>query len=209
MVPPLPRYCKALRLPAAPPALLRFLRFAVPPLASYFAPAGTRRSARGPGVIHRIPQSRFIDGNDRTSQVPGGPRYERAVLSDPGGTSALGHCRASVLSSAKWTTSTPNDYQKFRGSIARPAHSLSTLRRVGYPTTTQDSLSGGWPALPGGTGYPPGPNERFQVIPSSFPRLRLAHPDNSESDKRRARRFRGNTADWTGVDRRSLRRSIS
>ena len=31
-VPPLRRYCKALRLPAAPPALLRFLRFAVPPL---------------------------------------------------------------------------------------------------------------------------------------------------------------------------------
>jgi hypothetical protein len=30
-VPPLPRYYKALRLPAAPPALLRCLRFAVPP----------------------------------------------------------------------------------------------------------------------------------------------------------------------------------
>ena len=39
--------------------------------------------------------------------------------------------------------------------------------------------SGGWPTLPGGTGYPPGPNERFQVIPSSFPRLRLAHPFQS------------------------------
>jgi len=37
--------------------------------------------------------------------------------------------------------------------------------------------SGGWPALPGGADYPPGPNERFQVIPSFFPRLRLAHPD--------------------------------
>jgi hypothetical protein len=36
--------------------------------------------------------------------------------------------------------------------------------------------SGGWPTLPGGTGYPPGPIEKFQVIPSSFPRLRLAHP---------------------------------
>jgi hypothetical protein len=36
--------------------------------------------------------------------------------------------------------------------------------------------SGGWPTLPGGTDYPPGPNERFQVIPSSFPRLPLAHP---------------------------------
>jgi hypothetical protein len=71
LVPPLLRYCEELRLPAAPPALLRFLRSAVPPLSSYFAPPGARRSARGPGVIHRIPQSRFIDGNDRTSQVPG------------------------------------------------------------------------------------------------------------------------------------------
>src|SRR5271154_1437178 len=32
LVPPLPWYCEALRLPAAPPALLRFLRSAVPPL---------------------------------------------------------------------------------------------------------------------------------------------------------------------------------
>jgi len=69
----------------------------------------------------------------------------------------------------------------FRGSITRPAHSLSTLRRVGCPTATQDSLSGGWPALPGGTAYPPGPNERFQFIPSSFPRLRLAHPNSDEN----------------------------
>src|ERR1700752_2591668 len=32
LVPPLHRCCKALRLPAALPASLRFLRFAVPPL---------------------------------------------------------------------------------------------------------------------------------------------------------------------------------
>jgi hypothetical protein len=44
---------------------------------------------------------------------------------------------------------------------------------------TRKVASGGWPALPGGTGYPPSPNERFQVIPSSFPRLRLAHPIQS------------------------------
>ena len=31
-------------------------------------------------------------------------------------------------------------FPTFRGSITRPAHSLSTLRRVGYPTATQDSL---------------------------------------------------------------------
>ena len=49
------------------------------------------------------------------------------------------------------------------------AHSLSTLRRVGCPTTTQDSLPDGWPAFPGGVGYPQGSNERFQVTHSPFP----------------------------------------
>ncbi len=38
---------------------------------------------------------------------------------------------------------------KFRGSITRPIHSLSTLRRMGYPTATQDSLPDGWPTFPG------------------------------------------------------------
>jgi hypothetical protein len=38
--------------------------------------------------------------------------------------------------------------------------------------------SGCWPALPGGIGYPQGPDERFpwrnRYITSPFPRLRLA-----------------------------------
>ena len=72
-----------------------------------FAPADARRSAHEPGVVYRTPQNRFINGDDRISQVPGGPRYERALLFDPGETSALGHCRASVLSSALLTASTP------------------------------------------------------------------------------------------------------
>jgi len=38
----------------------------------------------------------------------------------------------------------------FRGSITRPGHSLSTLRRVGRPTTTQDSLSATGQVLPDG-----------------------------------------------------------
>jgi hypothetical protein len=65
------------------------------------------RNARGPGVIHRVPHTGFIDGGDRTSQVPGEPHYERALLFDPGGTSALGHYRASMLPSAFSTTSAP------------------------------------------------------------------------------------------------------
>jgi hypothetical protein len=56
--------------------------------------------AAGQGLLTGFPHTGFIDGGGRTSQVPGGPHYERALLFDPGGTSALGHCHASVLSSA-------------------------------------------------------------------------------------------------------------
>ena len=114
------------------------------------------------GCSPESPKPGFLDGDDRTSQVPGGPHYERALLFDPGGTTALGHYRALVLSSAIWTASTPA-ISAFRGSITRPAHSLSTLRRVGCPTAAQDSLPDSWPTFPGGTDYPLGPNERFQV----------------------------------------------
>jgi hypothetical protein len=61
----------------------------------------------GLGLFTGIPRTGFLDGDDRTSQVPGGPRYERALLFDPGGTTTLGHCRALVLSSAIWTASLP------------------------------------------------------------------------------------------------------
>jgi len=40
--------------------------------------------------------------------------------------------------------------RSFRGSITRPAHSLSTLRNAGYPFITQDSLPVGGQPLPGG-----------------------------------------------------------
>src|SRR4029453_2199644 len=58
------------------------------------------------------------------------------------------------------TTKAPSGLY-FRGSITRPLTWLSTLRRVGRPTTTQDSLLAAGPALPGGIGYPQGSGERF------------------------------------------------
>ena len=62
----------------------------------------------------------------------------------------------------------------FRGSITRLQHSLSTLRREGRPSTTQDSLPAAGQALPDGFGYPQGSCERFRgesYISSSFPKL--------------------------------------
>ena len=70
--------------------------------------------------------------------------------SDPGGTGAPGHSALAMLPSASDTASAPT-ISEFRGSITRPASSLSTLRSGGYPNATQDSLPGGGQPYPGGT----------------------------------------------------------
>jgi hypothetical protein len=79
----------------------------------------------------------------------------------------------------------------FRSSIARPQSSLSTLRRVGCPTATQDSLPGAGSALLGGLDYPQGFAARFQRcthIPSPSPRLLGASPFSCREPAGAARR---------------------
>ena len=51
----------------------------------------------------------------------------------------------------------------FRGSIARPAHSLCTLRSRGHPRTTQHSVPAGCQPLPARSAYLLGSIERFQL----------------------------------------------
>jgi hypothetical protein len=157
-VPPLHWYYEALRLPAALRASLRFLRFALPSCALSFAPRGARRSAHGPGVIYRIPQTGFIDGDDRISQVPGGPRYERAVLSDPGGTAALGHCRASMSPSARLTASAPA-----RSIISRLNHTarpFAVYASQGGLPHRHARLASGWLANLSGRDWLPAGSQR-------------------------------------------------
>jgi len=65
----------------------------------------------------------------------------------------------------------------FRRSIAWLSDSLSTLRRVGYPTTTQDSLPAAGQALPDGLSTRRIPTKGFRFasyISSSFPKLLAA-----------------------------------
>src|SRR3954464_9291662 len=61
--------------------------------------------------------------------------------------------------------------------MARPAHSLSTLRSAGYPSTTQDSLPAAGQALPGG-GWCPARSHRKVSAFHRFPLSQafLAHP---------------------------------
>ena len=50
-----------------------------------FVPAAARRHGCGPGIVYRIPQTGFIDGGDRTSQVPGGPHLNVPCSATPVG----------------------------------------------------------------------------------------------------------------------------
>jgi hypothetical protein len=75
---------KALRLPAAPPAALRFLRLAVPRERAHFAPYAVARGRRGawgwsPGIPVRV----CFRGDDRISQVPGEPQFPFAHVLRP------------------------------------------------------------------------------------------------------------------------------
>src|SRR6516225_6496008 len=78
---------------------------AAAPWASFSQPQDA--TAASQGLLTGLPQTGFVGGGDRISQVPGGPHYKRALLFDPGGTSALGHYYASILPSAKLTASAP------------------------------------------------------------------------------------------------------
>ena len=73
-----------LRLLAAPPAALRFLRLAVPCAHLFFAPGDGECSAPRPGLFNRAPLPALSHGDDEVSQVPEEPSRVHAPLSDPG-----------------------------------------------------------------------------------------------------------------------------
>ena len=123
-----------------------------------FAPVHARRRTHGPGIVYRTPPNRFIDGDGTTSQVSGGPHYVRALLFDPGGTSALGHYCALVLSSALLTASTPAT-----NTISRLHHTARTPAVY----ASQDGLlhrharlASGWLARLSGRGWLPTGSQR-------------------------------------------------
>ena len=97
-----------------------------------------------------------------TSQVPEEPHYERALLFDPGGTSALGHYCASMLPSAFLTASAPAIRYFGAQSHGPLTHCLRFTGWVAPPPRKTRFRMAGRPC-PGGSGYPLGPIERFQL----------------------------------------------
>jgi hypothetical protein len=119
-----------LRLLAAHPASLRFLRSAVPPLRT--------ETTRPPRFLENPPV--------------------HALLSDPGGTAVSGHSGpallldAAMLPSAFSTTSAPttrNFEAQSHGLHTCCLRFAATVTRV-LPTAAQDSLPAGGPPWPGG-----------------------------------------------------------
>lgn len=135
LVPHLHGYYWLLRLPAVHPALLRFLRLAVPLCARLFVSpgnVGTPSPGRG-SLVCGFPNHCSDGGNVRVSQVPRGPPACMPCSPTPVGPSdpaisILRYCLPLIQ-----RRRLPR-FAHFRGSITRPAGSLSTLRRVGHPS---------------------------------------------------------------------------
>lgn len=174
-VPPLPRYYWTLRLPISRLPQLRCLRPEIPPMRLLFAPRRIDAPRRRAGVVSfcGFPNHTSVSGKDGTSQVPGEPQCPHAPLFDPGGTLKSGHFGSRILPSANWTASA-STFVLFRGSITRPACSLSTLRSRGYPRTTQDSVPAAGQLYRRSLVTPWVPSQGFSLATSPPPRPSFA-----------------------------------
>ena len=175
------RYYQDAMTPCSHPAALRFLRLAVPRLHSLLSLPDGRVRRQGLELVTRYLRPGCCRGSNRISQSSWGISIIRLRCSKPTPAGLLAPDHYGV---AAW----PLDPQvqrlprkDFRRSIARLSDSLSTLRRTGYPATTQDSLPAAGQALPDGLSTRRIPMKGFRFasyISSSFPKLCLAqlHP---------------------------------
>jgi hypothetical protein len=122
-----------------------------------------------PGISSR----EYCRGNDRISQVPGESQLSVCTCSvDSGGIAASDHYDVATWPLMSERQRLPQ--LAFRSSIAWLSDWLSTLRRPGYPDTTQDSLPAVGQTLPDGLSTRRIPSKGFRVdiyISSSFAKL--------------------------------------
>ena len=154
-----------------------FLRLAVPRSHHFFTPRGPGcQSHRLGGLLVRLTRNAAYSVEITGSLTfLGNLSCAFALLSDPGRPSVPGLYGTPTRPPLRPRRGRLHCY--FRGSITRLQHSLSTLRRMGRPTTTQDSLPAAGQALPDGIRTRKVPSKGFSVfsyITSSFPKLRDA-----------------------------------
>ena len=127
-----------------------------------YAPQRTSAPSR-PGVGNPVSPSGNCRGNDRISQVPGEP-LSVCTCSNP---TPAGLLAPDHYGAAAWPLVIPRQRlprEGFRRSIAWLSNSLSTLRRTGYPATTQDSLPVAGQALLDGLSTRKVPMKGFKVV---------------------------------------------
>src|SRR5712692_9571123 len=116
-------------------------------------------------ALRSLSGTALIGGDVETSQVPGKPCLLVAAFSGPGrGDAQLAICAAPPAAEPAGKGARPQREVQFRGSIARPLRSLSTLRRVDSSTATQDSLLACWLGFWPCGSRPEGFSREFQVI---------------------------------------------
>ncbi len=160
---------KVLRLPAARPTALRFLRLVVPRLHSLRSLLGGRVRRRGQELVTRYLHPGIDRGDDRISQVPGEPQLSVCTCSHR-------RRRDCLLQTKYGAAAWPLVQQQqrlprkvFRRSIAWLSDSLSTLRRGRNLPTKQDSLPAAGQALPDGLSTRKIPTKGFKAVATSHP----------------------------------------
>lgn len=135
-----------------------------------------REGSAWPGPIHRWAHAVFSGGDVEISQVPGEPPVDVPRSRTPAGPSPPGQSRRRGRGLPLTERRRHPRTTEFRGSMTRPAHSLSTLHPRGRPRRrkTRFWLPGqlcqaGWLAPHRA------PMHGFGLYTSSVPRLRLAH----------------------------------
>jgi len=175
--PRLHQYYEGATTPCSHPAALRFLRLAVPRMHSLLSLPGGRVRRQGLELVPGISSRDFAEERTGFSQVPGEPRLSVCTCSNPtpAGLLAPDH---TVQQRGPWSSKGKGSHDwVFRRSIAWLSDSLSTLRNVGYPSATQDSLPVAGQALLDGLFTRKVPMKGFKVvnyISFPFPKLCLA-----------------------------------
>ena len=154
---------KALRLPAAHPTALRFLRLAVPRMHSLkFAPRRTSAPSR-PGVVDPVSPPGNLPRKRQELPSSWGISIVRLHMFRDAGRTA----RTRPFSAAAWPLVCEQQRlprKVFRRSMAWLSDSLSTLRRGRYLPTTQDSLPVASQALPEGLSTRKIPTKGFKAV---------------------------------------------
>ncbi len=159
-----------LRLPAVRLAALRCLRLAIPPPRRAFAPFDRRRAVEGIGaLVFRAPEPELSVETDGSPRFPGTPRVPWPCSPTPAEPNTPGHCDVSAWSPR--LTRTRTSARSFRGSIARPWHSLSTLRSEGRPSPRKTRFRLPARLCRAGFVHPQGSDERFPSFESLPPLL--------------------------------------